>query len=361
MRIRKDVVVVGGGQAGLAIGYFLTLDGCDFTILDAAEEPAAAWRQRWDSLTLFTPARYSALPGLAFPGDPDRYPTRDEVADYLTGYAAHLELPVELGCRVDSIQRPDLAYVLDVGGRTYEADQVVVATGPFQTPRVPPIAERLSPEVTQLHSRAYRSPDAIPAGRVLVVGGGNTGFQIAEELSGSHDVHLAIGSRQTPLPQRVLGRDLFWYLEAVGLMHQSVDSRIGRRIAGRDTLIGSSPRRLRRRHAVTLHGRAVAADGPTVRFADGSALDAGTVIWATGFGTDLSWVDVPVFDDRGNLVHTRGLTEVTGLYFLGLTFQHTRGSALLGWVKHDAEYLAQEIGAFRAGIRTATHRGSPEV
>ena len=359
MRIPKDVVVVGGGQAGLAIGYFLARDGYDFTILDAAEEPAAAWRQRWDSLTLFTPARYSALPGLAFPGDPDRYPTRDEVADYLTGYAAHFELPVELGNRVDSIQRPGLDYLLDVGGRSYAAHQVVVATGPFQTPRVPPFGERLGPEVTQLHSRAYRSPDAIPAGRVLVVGGGNTGFQIAEELSGSHDVHLAIGSRQTPLPQRVLGRDLFWYLDAVGLMHQSVDSRIGRRMAGRDTLIGSSPRRLRRRHAVTLHGRAVAAEGSSVRFADGSALELGTVVWATGFGADLSWVDVPVFDDRGNLVHTRGLTESPGLYFLGLTFQHTRGSALLGWVRHDAEYLAQEIGAFRAGIRTAAHHGSP--
>ena len=359
MQTHHDVVVVGGGQAGLAIGYFLAQHGCDFTILDAADKPAAAWRDRWDSLRLFTPARYSALPGLAFPGDPDRYPTRDEVADYLTGYAAHFELPVELGSRVESIHRAGHAYGVDVGDRTYEADQVVVATGPFQAPRVPPIAERLCAEVTQLHSRAYRSPDAIPSGRVLVVGGGNTGFQIAEELSGSHDVHLAIGSRQMPLPQQVLGRDLFWYLEATGLMTQSVDSRIGRRMAGRDTLIGSSPRRLRRRHAVTLHGRAVAADGSTVRFDDGSGLDVGTVVWATGFGADLSWVDVPVFDDRGNLVHTRGLTESPGLYFLGLTFQHTRGSALLGWVKYDAEYLAQEISAFRAGIRTATRHGSP--
>ncbi len=358
MAATKDVVVVGGGQAGLAMGYFLARHGHDFTILDAAAEPAAAWRQRWDSLRLFTSARYSALPSLAFPGNPDRYPTRDEVAGYLTDYAAHFELPVELDSRVNAVRRHDHAYVVELADRTYQADQVVVATGPFQAPRVPPIAERLGPGVTQLHSVAYRSPASIPSGRVLVVGGGNTGFQIGEELSGSHEVHLAIGSRQTPLPQRVLGRDLFWYLEATGLMHKSRDSRIGRRMAGRDTLIGSSPRRLRRHHAVTLHGRAVDADGSTVRFADGSALDVGTVIWATGFGADLSWVDVPVFDDMGNLVHTRGLTESPGLYFLGLTWQHTRGSALLGWVKEDAEYLAEQISGFRVADRAATHQDS---
>ena len=358
MTATKDVVVVGGGQAGLAMGYFLAQHGHDFTILDAATEPAAAWRQRWDSLRLFTSARYSALPGLAFPGQSDRYPTRDEVAGYLTDYAAHFELPVELGCRVNAVRRHDHTYVVELADRTYQADQVVVATGPFQAPRVPPIAERLGAGVTQLHSVAYRSPAAIPSGRVLVVGGGNTGFQIAEELSGSHEVHLAIGSRQTPLPQRVLGRDLFWYLEATGVMRKSRDSRVGRRMAGRDTLIGSSPKRLRRQHGVTLHGRAVDADGSTVRFADGSALDVGTVIWATGFGADLSWVDVPVFDDMGNLVHTRGLTESPGLYFLGLTWQHTRGSALLGWVKEDAEYLAEQISAFRVADPAATHQAS---
>lgn len=361
MQISKDVVVVGGGQAGLAMGYFLAQQGCSFTILDAAEEPAAAWRQRWDSLRLFTPARYSALPGLAFSGDPDRYPTRDEVAGYLTDYAAHFQLPVELDSRVHSLRRVEHAYVVDLADRSYEAEQVVVAPGPFQAPRVPPIGERLSTTVTQLHSTDYRSPGAIPPGRVLVVGGGNTGFQIAEELSASHEVHLSIGSRQTPLPQRILGRDLFWYLEGTGLMRKTKDSRVGRRMAGRETLIGSSPGLLRRRNVVTLHGRAVAANRSTVRFADGSAVDVGTVIWATGFGADLSWIDVPVFDDMGNLVHARGLTESPGLYFLGLTWQHTRGSALLGWVKDDAEYLAQQISAFRVGGRTATRHDSPGV
>jgi putative flavoprotein involved in K+ transport len=344
--IRREVVVVGGGQAGLAIGYFLAQQGLDFTILEAEGEPAAAWRARWDSLRLFTPVRYSGLPALPFPGDPDAYPTRDEVAAYLTEYARHFELPVELDSRVHSIRRANGRYRVELVDRVYEADQVVVATGPFQVPFVPSIAERLDPEVVQLHSTAYRNPQDIPEAPVLVVGGGNTGFQIAEELSASREVHLSIGSRQTPLPQRIFGRDLFWYLDGTGLLRKTTATRIGRRMSGRDTLIGSRPRTLRRRHGVHLHERAVAAAGHTVTFSDGQQLAPGAVIWATGFKVDHSWIDVPVFDDPGQVVHQRGVTESPGLYFLGLSWLHTRGSALIGWVKDDAEYLAQKVSAF---------------
>jgi putative flavoprotein involved in K+ transport len=344
---RHDVVVVGGGQAGLAIGYFLAKSGRDFRILEAAAEPAAAWRERWDSLKLFTPARYNALPSMAFPGDPDRYPRRDEVVAYLVDYAHQFDLPVELNSAVRSIRSRNRGYLLELDDdRSYECRQVVIATGPFQAPFVPAIAERLGRNVTQLHSTAYRSPEAIPDGRVLVIGGGNTGFQIAEELSRSREVHLSIGSRQTPLPQRILGRDLFWYLEGTGLIRKTAESRIGRRMAGRDTLIGSTPRALRRRHGVQLHSRAVDAAGSTVSFADGTSLDVEAVIWATGFRIDHSWIHAPVFDEGGRLVHRRGVTAAPGLYFLGLSWQHTRGSALLGWVKDDAEHIANQIDAF---------------
>lgn len=344
---RREVIVVGGGQAGLALGYFLRHQERDFTILEAGDEPAAAWRERWDSLKLFTPARYSALPGLPFRGDPDRYPTRDEVATYLADYARQVQLPVQLRERVHSLRRADRGYVLETDGRTYKAEQVVVATGPFQVPRVPAIADQLDPSVIQLHSSEYRSPSDIPDAPVLVVGGGNSGFQIAEELASSHEVHLAIGSRQTPLPQRLLGRDLFWYLERTGLIRKSLDSRIGQRLSGRDTLIGSTRRGIERRGA-EVHPRAVAAEGSTVTFGDGTKLDARSVIWATGFRGDYAWVDVPIFDERGTPVQRRGVTESPGLYFLGLTWQYTRGSALLGWVKDDAEYLAQRIDEFSA-------------
>jgi putative flavoprotein involved in K+ transport len=346
-RADRDVVVVGGGQAGLAIGYFLAQQGRDFVILEASGEPAAAWRGRWDSLRLFTPVRYSSLPGMPFPGELDSYPGRDEVAAYLTEYARRFALPVQLRSRVRSIRRSDGRYVVELEDRTYSAAQVVIATGPFQVPFVPAFAARLGDEVVQLHSTAYRAPAAVPSGRVLVVGGGNTGFQIAKELSALREVHLAIGSRQKPLPQRILGRDLFWYLDRTGLIRKSRDTRIGGRLEGRELLIGSSPRELRDRYGVKLRGRAVDASGRMVRFSDGSSLDVAGVIWATGFRHDFSFVDVPVFDETGRAVHRRGVTSSPGLYFLGLTWQHTRGSALIGWVGDDAAYIAEQIKTFR--------------
>jgi putative flavoprotein involved in K+ transport len=341
----RDVVVVGGGQAGLALGYHLAKQGTDFTILEAAAAPAAAWRDRWNSLKLFTSARYDSLPGMVFPGDPDRYPTRDEVADYLTDYAREFKLPVELNSRVRRVRPRNDGYLIELDDRAYEARQVVIATGPFQTPFVPRIAEDLGADVVQMHSTGYRSPESVPEGRVLVVGGGNTGFQIAEELSASREVHLAIGSRQAPLPQRILGRDLFWYLDTTGLIRKPTASRIGKLMRKReDTLIGSNPRRARR-HSIELHGRAVAAAGSTVTFDDGADLDVRGVVWATGFRVDHSWIDVPVFDENGRAAHERGVTTSPGLYFLGQLWQHTRGSALLGWVKDDAAYIAGKVAA----------------
>jgi putative flavoprotein involved in K+ transport len=183
---------------------------------------------------------------------------------------------------------------------------------------------------------------------VLVVGGGNTGFQIAAELAGSREVHLAVGARQTPLPQRILGRDLFGYLEGSGLMGRTVTSRIGQRMKDRETLIGSSPRAARRQ-GIRLRPRATAAAGTTVTFADGTELTTGAAIWATGFRLDHSFVELPVFDPSGAVAHERGVTAVAGVYFLGLPWQHTRGSAPLGWVKDDAEYLAPAISSFRPG------------
>jgi len=342
---RRDVIVVGGGQAGLAIGYHLARQDRTFTMLEAASQPAAAWRNRWDSLELFTPVRYDGLPGRPFPGDPDTYPGRDDVVEYLTAYARDFELPVELESRVTAVRRDGDGYVVELADRAYEADQVVVATGPFQVPRIPAIASGLHSDVVHFHSSEYRTPAALPPGPVLVVGGGNTGFQIAAELAVSHDVHLSVGSRQMPLPQRILGRDLFTFLEATGLMAKTVDSRIGRRMKDRDTLIGSRPRTLRRRHGVTLHPRAVAASPTSVGFDDGTSMEVSSVIWATGFELDHSWIDVPVLDEGGRVVHRRGVTQSPGLYFLGLPWLHTRGSALLGWVGDDAQYIAERIDA----------------
>jgi putative flavoprotein involved in K+ transport len=325
-------------------------------ILEAADTPAAAWRSRWDSLRLFTPAARDGLPGLPFPGDPDRYPTRDEVVAYLTDYARHLDLPVELGRRVTSVRGEAGGYRVETAdGAVETAEQVVVATGPFQTPRLPAIAGDLGEGVQQLHSSEYRRPGDIADGAALVVGGGNTGFQIADELAATREVHLAIGSRQTPLPQRPLGRDLFAYLTALGFMRVTSGSRLGRRLEHRETLVGSSPRAIRRR-GVRLHPRAVAAQAGTVTFADGARLEPAAVIWATGFRRDFGFLDVPVLDARGLPIHVRGVTDSPGLYFLGMPWQHTRGSALLGWVGDDAAFLAERIAQHASGVAAVRAR-----
>jgi putative flavoprotein involved in K+ transport len=343
-----EVALIGAGQAGFAMGYFLIRQGRRFVILERAAEIAPAWRERWDSLTLFTPRRYSALPDLPFPGDPDGYPTRDEVIAYLDRYAETFDLPIELNSEAKKLELGDDGrFRLELIDRTSTADQVVVATGPFQTPYVPKLAERLADDVFQTHAVGYRRPDEVPPGTVLVVGGGNTGFQIAEELSATHKVVLSIGTRQTPLPQRLLGRDLFWWLTKARILDKSVETRLGQRLSTRETLIGSSARELKRRYGVELKPRAVDAVGRAVRFEDGSELEVDAVIWATGYRPDYSWIKLPVFDDDGRLRHRRGVTDVPGLYFLGLTWQHTRGSALIGWVKDDAEFIAERIAAYQ--------------
>ncbi|WP_138760716.1 flavin-containing monooxygenase [Modestobacter altitudinis] len=340
-----DVLVIGGGQAGLAMGYHLAQTGLQFQIVDSNSEIGGAWRTRWDSLRLFTSGRYDDLPGLPFPADADAYPVKDEVADYLRTYAAKFALPVRLDTTVTSLVRAgDGTYLVKAGADAVEADQVVVATGPFQVPFTPSAAAQLAADVHQLHSADYRRPDALPPGRVLVVGAANSGCQIALELSGTHPVDLAVGKRIPTVPQRPLGRDVWRWASALRLDRVTAESRLGRRLAGRDQIVGIGPGALSKRHGITLRPRVAAVDGPSICFADGTRAAYDVVVWATGFTRDDSWIDVPdATDGQGRLRQSRGITPSPGLYTLGRTWQHTRGSALLGWVGNDAAYLARTI------------------
>jgi putative flavoprotein involved in K+ transport len=349
-----DVVVVGGSQSGLAMAWHLARQGLRFVVLEAGAEVGHVWRSRWDTLRLFTPAQYDALPGMAFPAPADTYPTKDPVADYLQAYVAAFDLPVRLNARVTSLARTDGGFEVQAAGQAYRAGQVVVATGPFQVPFVPPMASKLDPAVTQVHSAAYRNPQALPAGPALVVGGGNSGFQIAEELAASRQVDLSIATRYPMLPQRLAGRDLFWWLSRLGLLRVTVTSRPGRRMSRRDFVIGTNRKRLERA-GVRFRPRLVDAEGRTVRFADHRLLeDVGLVVWATGYRPDYTWIKVPGVVREGQVVHRRGVTEVPGLYFLGLSWQHTRGSALLGFVNDDAAYLADRIATGLGAAGAAT-------
>lgn len=344
-----DVLVVGAGQAGLATAYHLRRRGLRFLLVDAAHELGHSWRTRWDSLRLFTPAQYDGLPGMPFPAPADNHPTKDQVADYLNAYAARFELPVLLDCRVRRLERVEGRYLAHTSRGTLTAHQVVVATGPFQTPAVPRLADRLGPDVVQLHSSAYRSPGLVPAGPVVVVGAGNSGRQIALELatthSGTHDVTLAVGTASIELPQRLLGRDLFWWLTTSRVLTRTADSRMARRMRARgDLVIGTSLARLRKA-GVTLRPRLADASTAGVGFGDGSVQRPAAVVWATGFRSDYSWIDVPGVLADGQVLHERGRTRAPGLFFVGLPWQHTRGSALLGFVGTDAEWLSAHLTA----------------
>jgi putative flavoprotein involved in K+ transport len=351
-----DVVVVGGSQAGLAIAWHLAKQNLRFVVLEAAPEIGHTWRCRWDFLRLFTPTQYDALPGMAFPGPPDTYPGKDAVADYLKAYVAAFDLPVRLNSPVTRLSQTDEGFNIHTQREVFNARQVVVATGPFQQPFTPSAAQQLDASVTQLHSAEYRNPRALPDGPVLVVGGGNSGFQIAEELAtAGRQVDLSIATKMPILPQRLGGKDLFWWLTRLGLLRVTVDTRPGRRMSSRDFIIGSSRRRLRAA-GVRFRPAVADADGRTVRFADGTSLDVEVVIWATGYRSDYSWIDITGVTRDGKVVHRRGVTDVPGLYFVGLSWQHTRGSALLGFVNDDAAYLAGRITGRDRAAEAATTR-----
>lgn len=348
-----DVVVIGAGQAGLALGYHLARQRRRFVVVDGAGALGQSWRDRWDSLRLFSPAEYDGLPGMAFPAAPDSYPTKDQVADYLTAYADRFHLPVLLGHQVTGLTRePGAPFTVHTGQGPLRARQVVVATGAFQRPHVPEVAGRFSADLVQVHSAHYRNPGQLPDGPVLVVGAGNSGLQIAEELaSSSRPVHLAVGSKLAQVPQRLLGRDLFWWLTRTGAINKPATSLLARRMRARgDLVIGTSVDRVAGR-GVTLHPRLVDATEEGAVFEDGSSLTVSAVVWATGFRPDYPWLGVPgALDDTGRPLHTRGVSPIDGLYFLGLPWQHTRGSALLGFVRHDAAWIADQIQAASPAI-----------
>jgi putative flavoprotein involved in K+ transport len=348
-RTPLDVLVIGAGQAGLAVGHHLAAQRLRFLLVDGAPEIGHSWRTRWDSLRLFTPAEFSALPGMAFPAAAGTYPGKDQVADYLSAYAARFDLPVMLNTRVEHVDRTDagpgscLFRVVTSQG-TLWARQVVVATGPFQLPDIPSIGRSFDASVTQLHSAAYRNPTDLPAGRVVVVGAGNSGLQIALELAGTHEVHLAVGTRQKAVPQRPLGRDLFWWLTRSRLIARPATSPVAALLRRRGELVIGTTWADLDAAGVTVHARLTGAESRTAGFADGTDLDdVAAVVWATGFRSDYSWLEIPGLWSGTEVQHTRGRASTPGLWFIGLPWQHTRGSALLGFVGADAAWVAAGV------------------
>lgn len=350
-----DTVVIGGGQAGLSVGRRLQSKGVSFVILDGEQRTGDVWRRRWDSLRLFTPAKFSSLDGMRYPGSPDHFPTKDEFADYLESYASKYALPIRHGSRVDRLTREGDRFVMYIGRRRITAKQVVVAMANYQRPQVPAFAAELDPGIVQLHSSEYRNPDQLPAdGAVLVVGSGNSGAEIALELSKRQPVWLA-GRYPGHLPFTVdspAGRAVLGRLVLRGLFHRvlTVDTPIGRRVRPKVTR-GSGPLiRTKAKHLAAAGVRRLPAvtgssDGRPL-CADGRELDVSAVVWCTGFRPGFEWLDLPLRFEGHEPAHERGLVkELPGLYFVGLHFLYSLSSSMIHGVGRDAERVAASIAA----------------
>ena len=343
-----DVLIIGAGQAGLALGYHLRHTPLRFQLVERNQRIGESWRRRYDALELFTPRAYSALPGMALTGDPEGYADKDEVAAYLAAYARHFDLPVLLGTGIQALARHNGGFraTTDDGTRI-EARTVVLATGAFQTPAIPRLAAGFSADVRQFSADTYKNAAQLPPGTTLVVGDGATGRDIAHDVqgTGSHSVLLATGRRRRTLPERILGKSTWWWLDKLGLVRVSGDTALGRAIKKADAFPsrGKTLKRLERQ-GVRVMPRVVAAQGTGVTFANGATAEVAAVIWATGYRDNSAWVAIPeVKDEHGTFVQRHGLSPVPNLYFIGHSWQRSRGSALFLGVGADARYLTDQI------------------
>lgn len=343
-------IVIGGGQAGLAAGYFLAQRGGNFVILDENLHTGDSWRKRWDSLRLFTPSKFDNLPGMPFPKPKDYLPTKTEAAEYLEGYAGHFNLPIEHGVKVRQLSRNGRGYHVVTDTADLHATNVIIATGPFQKPHIPAMANQLDKGIFQIHSSAYCNPRSIPVNSVLVVGAGNSGAEIALELAqAGRKVWLAgrdVGRipANGPLGKAFDGRLIWWIMGNV----LNVKTPIGRKMRtgelGHGTPLGRATRQEIAQAGVELVPRVTAVQSGKPQLEDGRVLPVDGVLWATGFRPDYGWIDLPVFDEHGYPRHWCGVVQdAPGLYFIGLLFQTALNSSLLGGVGKDAAYIVEQV------------------
>lgn len=362
--IEIETVIIGGGQAGLAAGYHLARHNREFVILDAAARTGDSWRNRWDSLRLFTPAGYSCLPGMPFPARREAFATKDEMADYLADYAARYRLPIEHGVRVECLDHEGARFLVAADGRRWSARNVIVATGAHTTPRIPPFAAELDTSIVQLSSVDYRNPRQLPAGRLLVVGAGNSGAEIALDLatrSSDNGRQVFLAGRDVGYVPDVALRNWVYPLTRVagGWGAKLVRRRLG---GAADPLGRVRPGELAKAGIVRL-GRVRGVRGGQPLLADGDTVEATAVVWCTGMQPDYSWIQLPLCDDSGSPLHRRGVTGVPGLYVLGLPYQSRITSHLVGGAGPDArdvvDHLLARSSAQVAAVTLYTRPGCP--
>jgi putative flavoprotein involved in K+ transport len=348
---RVQTIIVGGGQAGLSVGYHLARRGLPFMILDANPHIGDAWRHRWDSLKLFTPARSVGLPGFPFPMRGDLAPTKDQVADYLQAYAARFHLPVRNGIKVDSLTKEGERFVVTAGDLRFESENVVVAMANYQKPRRPAFARDLDPGILQLHAHEYRNPSQLQDGGVLLVGVGNSGAEIGLELARTHQTWLS-GKESGHMPFRIdslMGRLVMTRLvRFIGHHILTLGTPIGRKLRPKMLLHAAPLVRVRPidliNAGVERVPRVVGVRNGKPLLSDDRILDVQNVIWCTGYEPGFSWIHLPIFGDDGQAVHERGVvTHVPGMYFVGLHFLYSMSSATLIGVGRDANHVVKDI------------------
>lgn len=322
-----DAIIVGAGQAGLIMGNYLKQEGYNFLLLEAGNRIGDSWRNRYDSLQLFTPKEYSSLPGMILKGEKNEFPHKDEIAMYLEEYAQYFQLPVQLQTEV------------------LKSKKVIIASGGFQQPYIPSFSQHLSSHIFQIHSSQYKSPSQIPKGNVLVVGGGNSGMQIAVELAKTHEVTMSISHPLIFLPLRLFRKSIFYWLEKLGLLYAEVNTKRGKWFQKRkDPIFGFEGKELIRNGAIKLEEKVVSASENNIMFQNGGTYSAESIIWSTGFVSEYNWIELEkAVNENGFPNHVRGISPVKGLYYIGLPWQSQRGSALICGVGKDAAYILSEI------------------
>jgi len=359
--IRVETVVIGGGQAGLSVGYYLAKLGRPFQILDANKRVGDAWRNRWDSLRLFTPARYSALPGFPFPARGDKFPTKEEMADYLERYAKRFNLPVRSDTRVEKLAKQGDGFSVTAGGERFEAQNVVVAMGNYQQPRLPEFAKEIDPGILQTHSGGYRNPSQLQDGGVLVVGVGNSGADIGLEVARTHPTWLS-GKETGHIPWPIegfMGRHvLVRLMRFVGHHILSMGTPIGRKL--RPELLKKQPPLIRVKPADLANAgiervpKVVGVRGAKPLLADDRTVEVRNIIWCTGYEPGFSWIDLPIFGEDGRPMHDRGIVDrAPGLHFVGLHYLYSMTSDTITGVGRDAERIVKAIHERKPRLRAA--------
>lgn len=340
-----DVVVIGSGQAGLAAAYYLGKSKLKYLVVDKNSAIGDSWRQRYDSLKLFTPRIYSSLPGLSLHGEINGLPSKDEIADYLTTYREKHAIPVQLETDVYSLAAMENGFLIETSKGRISSKNIVVATGPFQTPYIPSFHDKIQHEIVQLHSSSYRNKKQLRPGNVLVIGAGNSGAQIAAELADDFDVYVSTSGKLAFKPLFFMGKSIFYYYNLFGLLDAGLESKRGKWLKRQpEQIYGLEMKKLISEKKIKLVSRTKDAFGDTVIFEDGKSMKVDNIIWATGFRQDFSWIDIPeVFNDFNQINHKNGVSNRHGLYFVGLPWLSSRGSALLGWVKNDAYHVVNHI------------------